>query len=364
MHSEITDKYKNKDIVKKIRTEIEKEAQKKGEKIKILHVCGTHEHEVARWGIRSLLPKSVEVIAGPGCPVCVCSAQDIDEVLWVAGNHNAIIATFGDMMRVPSSTDSLYQAQGKGMDIRVVYSISDAIELAKKNKNQEVIFFSVGFETTACTTAAEIIRTNLPNFSIYSSHKLIPPAMDLLLQRKDIAFDGYLAPGHVSVIIGTKPYDFCVDQYNFPVAVAGFEPVDILNGIYSVIKQIVNKNHKVDNVYKRYVTYEGNITAQKIMEEAFEISSARWRGLGEWPNTGYEIREKYAKIDTKKKFNIPRLQVKDLKQGCKCDEVLIGKSKPNECKLFMKACTPEHPIGACMVSHEGTCNIAATLSDL
>lgn len=333
------------------------------ETVRIMHVCGTHEHEVARWGIRSLLPSNIDVIAGPGCPVCVCSAQDIDEVLWIAENHNAIITTFGDMMRVPSSTKSLYQAQGEGVDVRVVYGIADAIELAKRNPDRDVVFFSVGFETTSCTTALEVLRAKVPNFSIYASHKVIPPAMKLLLDNKEVKFHAYLAPGHVSTIIGTKPYEIFPKEYNFPVSIAGFEPVDILLGIYSILKQIKEDRPIVDNVYSRYVKPEGNTIALKNMAEAFEIADVRWRGLGILPETGQVISERYSHIDAKVRYEIPDLPLQDLKHGCICNEVLIGKSKPQQCKLFMKACRPEHPIGACMVSHEGTCNVAATYAN-
>lgn len=361
----INDKnFRDKQLVQKILLQLQDEAKKLDHPIKIMHVCGTHEHEVSRWGIRSLLPNNISLIAGPGCPVCVCSAKDIDEVLWVAKTHDVTICTFGDMMRVPSSSDSLYQAQSKGVNVKVVYSISDAIKLAKKNPNTDYLFFSVGFETTACTTALEIFRTKLPNFSIYSSHKLIPPAMELLLQRDDIEFDGYLAPGHVSTIIGSTPYQICTEKYNFPVSIAGFEPVDILKGMHSLTKQIVNGEVRVSNDYRRYVKDEGNVAALSVMDKVFTVSSARWRGLGVLDKTGYEINESYSSIDAKSKYAVPDLPFNDLRGSCICDQVLIGKSKPSSCKHFMKSCTPENPIGACMVSHEGTCNIAATYEDI
>ncbi len=356
----ITDIFSNKEIVKKLLLSIKEEAKKIAHNIRIMHVCGTHEHEIVRYGLRPLLPNNIELIAGPGCPVCVVSALDIDEVLWIANNHNVIITTFGDMMRVPSSNESLYQAKGKGVDVRVVYSISDAISIAKKNRDKEVLFFSVGFETTSCITAAEVPEIDLPNFSIYSSHKLVPPAMELLLQRDDLNFEGFLAPGHVSTIIGSEPYQFVVDKYNFPVAIGGFEPVDILLAVYSLIKQIRTGEPKVDNVYRRYVKREGNRAAIRAMEKAFVTSDTRWRGLGTWPLTGSEIRDEYSHIDAKKRYEIPKLESTDLRKGCRCDEVLIGKIKPKECPLFMKVCKPDHPIGACMVSSEGTCNVAAT----
>ncbi|MHA1305185.1 MAG: hydrogenase formation protein HypD [Candidatus Heimdallarchaeaceae archaeon] len=355
-----TKNYRSKEAVKTLIKKINEEAEKIEGKVRIMHVCGTHEHDIVKAGLRALIPKKVELIAGPGCPVCVCSSLDIDEVLWVADHHDAIITTFGDMMRVPSSFESLYQAQGRGLDVRVVYSISDAIAIARKNPNRDVLFFSVGFETTSCITASEVLRVNLPNFSIYSSHKVIPPAMELLLQRDDIEFQGYLAPGHVSTIIGVHPYEFIPEKYHFPVAIGGFEPTDILLAIHSLLKQIRTDDPIVDNVYKRYVKEEGNVAAIQAMEEAFVISDARWRGLGVLPGTGYEISDDYAHIDAKKKYDIPELETKDLHQGCRCDEILIGKIKPQECKLFMKACRPDHPVGACMVSHEGTCNVAAT----
>ena len=362
--SEPSKAYRDKKIVHALISKINRETERRTEKIKIMHVCGTHEHDVVKAGLRSLLPSNIELTAGPGCPVCVSSAQDIDEVLWIADNYNVIIATFGDMMRVPGSAESLYQAQGRGVDVHVVYGVSDAIKLAEKNPERDIIFFSVGFETTSCVTAAEVVRTNVPNFSIYSSHKIIPPAMELLLQREDIEFHGYLAPGHVSTIIGTKPYEFIPEQYNFPVTIAGFEPVDILSGILSLVKQINEEAPVVDNTYGRWVKHEGNVAALRTMNEAYKISDARWRGLGVFPNTGHEISENYSHIDAKKKYDIPELQVKDLHGGCICDEILIGKSKPHQCKLFNKSCRPDHPIGACMVSHEGTCNVAATYEEI
>ena len=362
--SEPTQKYRDKEMVDAIIRKIKQLTEQIGEKVRIMHVCGTHEHDLAKAGLRSLLPKEIELIAGPGCPVCVSSAQDVDEVLWIADNHNVTITTFGDMMRVPGSKESLYQAQGRGVDIQVVYGISDAIKLAEENPEKEFLFFSVGFETTSCVTAAEVIRTKLPNFSIYASHKLIPPAMELLMQRDDLEFQGFLAPGHVSTIIGAKPYDFIPEKYNFPVAVAGFEPVDILLGIYALLKQFNENTSRVDNMYKRYVRHEGNVAALKTLEEAYVVADARWRGLGVWPNTGHEIADKYSHIDAKKKYEIPELETTDLHSGCICDEILVGKSKPHQCKLFNKACRPDHPIGACMVSHEGTCNVAATYEEI
>ncbi len=362
--SEPTQKYRDKNVVNILIKKINTLAEKSSETIRIMHVCGTHEHDLVKAGLRSLLPKNIDLIAGPGCPVCVCSAQDIDEVLWIADNHNVTITTFGDMMRVPSSTESLYQAQGRGVAVKIVYGISDAIKMAEKNPDEEIVFFSVGFETTSCVTAAEVARTNLPNFSVYSSHKVVPPAMELLLQRDDLEFDGFLAPGHVSTIIGAKPYEFIPEKYNFPVSIAGFEPVDILLGIYAVLEQIVEGTARVDNMYKRYVKYEGNPAASRIVDDAFVVSDARWRGLGVWPETGHEISDKYAHIDAKKKYNIPNLPTEDLRGGCICDEILIGKSKPQKCELFNKSCRPDHPIGACMVSHEGTCNVAATYEEI
>jgi len=362
--SEPTQKYRDKEIVDAIIRKIKQLTGQIGEKVRIMHVCGTHEHDLVKAGLRSLLPKEIDLIAGPGCPVCVSSAQDVDEVLWIADNHDVTITTFGDMMRVPGSTESLYQAQGRGVDVRVVYGVSDAIKIAEKTPEKDVVFFSVGFETTSCVTAAEVVRTTLPNFSIYSSHKVIPPAMELLLQRNDIEFQGFLAPGHVSTIIGSKPYEFIPEKYNFPVAIAGFEPVDILMGIHSLLQQINENTSRVDNTYGRWVKYEGNVAALRTMEDAYELSSARWRGLGVWPDTGHEISDKYSHIDSKNKYDVPRLDVIELHKGCICDEILIGKSKPNECKLFMKACRPDHPVGACMVSHEGTCNVAATYEEI
>ncbi|MHA1396312.1 MAG: hydrogenase formation protein HypD [Candidatus Heimdallarchaeaceae archaeon] len=359
-----TEKFRSKEIVEILIKKIKKEAEKAKEKIKIMHVCGTHEHDIVKAGLRSLLPEKIELMAGPGCPVCVSSSQDVDEVLWIADTHNVTITTFGDMMRVPGSKESLYQAQGRGVDVRVVYSIADAIKLAEKDLSRDVVFLSVGFETTSCITASEVLRPQPSNFSIYSSHKLVPHTMELLLQRDDIEFHGYLAPGHVSTIIGVKPYIPIAEKYHFPISIAGFEPVDILLGVYSLVRQIVTDSPVAENVYKRYVRYDGNTAALKAMERAFSVADVRWRGLGVWPESGHEIKDEFAHIDAKKKYDIPQLSSIDLRGGCICDEILIGKSKPYQCPLFNKACTPEHPIGACMVSHEGTCNVAVTYEDI
>jgi len=325
-------------------------------KVKIMHVCGTHEQAITRAGLRTLLPENLELLAGPGCPVCVVPAHDIDEALFLA-KDGKIIATYGDMIRVPASEISLADAKAEGANIKIVYSVTDAIKLAQKYPTEEIVFFGIGFETTAPTLAAEIIKEPPKNFSVLTSYRLIPPAMELIMGIGDLHIEGFICPGHVATVIGTKPFQFLPELYSMPTVISGFEPMDVLLSILMLLKQIRNSDPKVDNEYSRSVTDEGNKRAQEIMNEVFETTTVRWRGIGRVPHSGYHLKEKFSDYEARKKYNITIEDSIDIRPGCSCHLVIIGKLPPDQCPLFGEECTPNHPYGPCMVSHEGTCNI-------
>ncbi len=326
--------------------------------IKICHVCGTHEWTISHYGLRSLLPETVDVIAGPGCPVCIIPAAEIDEAIKLALN-GVTITTFGDLLRVPGSEMSLQDARARGGDVRIVYSVSDAVKMAKKEPHHDFAFFAIGFETTAPSTAVEILNEPPSNLSFLVSHRLIPPAMELLLGIGDLHIDGFIAPGHVSTIIGVKPYEIFAKAYHMPTIVAGFEPLDVLFTMSMLLQQILNGEAKLENEYSRVVTWEGNVKAQGLMEQVFDVTTGRWRGLGKVPASTLALKEEFVKYDARKKYNVKIEHTRDLLPGCLCHLVMIGKIKPPECKLYMKQCTPQTPRGACMVSTEGTCRIWA-----
>jgi hydrogenase expression/formation protein HypD len=300
----------------------------------------------------------VEVIAGPGCPVCVTPASEIDEAVQLA-IKGVVVTCFGDVLRVPGSEKSLLDARAEGADVRVVYSVTDAVKMAEKEPNKEFTFFAIGFETTAPSTAIEVLRRPPNNLSFLVSHRLIPPAMELMLGIGDLHIDGFIAPGHVSTIIGLKPYEIFPKAYRMPTVVAGFEPVDVLFAIYMILKQIRDGVARLENEYVRAVNWEGNIKAQELMNKAFKIVDGKWRGLGKLPSSAFKLKEEYGRYDATEKFGVRINSGRDLLPGCQCHLVMIGKIKPTECPLFMKTCTPQKPVGACMVSMEGTCQIWA-----
>jgi len=324
--------------------------------VKFCHVCGTHEWTITHYGLRALLPKTVDVIAGPGCPVCILPAAEIDEAIKLALN-GVTVTTFGDVIRVPGSDSSLQETKAGGGDVRVVYSVRDAVKMAEKESKREFVFFAIGFETTAPSTAIEILDKPPKNLSFLISHRLIPPAMELLLGVGDLHIDGFIAPGHVSTIIGMKPYEIFPKAYRMPTIVAGFEPLDILFAVSMLLKQLRNGEAKLENEYTRSVTWDGNIRAQQLMEKVFDVVEGRWRGLGKIPLSALALKEEFATYDARKKYGIKIERSRDLLPGCLCHLVMIGKIKPPECDLFMKNCRPESPKGACMVSMEGTCRI-------
>ena len=328
-----------------------------GRPVNFMEVCGTHTVAIFRHGIRSLLPEGLRLLSGPGCPVCVTSIMDIDTAIAIARKGDAILTTFGDMMRVPGGKQSLMEVRAEGADIRIVYSPLDSLKIAKENTDKKVIFFSAGFETTAPSTAAtvsEAERLGIPNFYLYSVHKVVPSALEVLLVSDDVRIDGFILPGHVSTIIGTKPYKFIPEKYLIPCAVTGFEANDILGGIAILLKQIIEGKVSVEVEYKTVVREEGNPKAMQFMDEIFEPCDSYWRGIGTIPGSGLKLRDKWAHRDAEKIYELEVPQVEEPK-GCMCGLVLRGIKMPSECPLFARVCNPDKPVGACMVSSEGSC---------
>jgi hydrogenase expression/formation protein HypD len=323
--------------------------------IRFMEVCGTHTVSIFRSGIRSVLPQTISLLSGPGCPVCVTDQGEVDAFIELARVDDVIITTFGDLVRVPGTRSSLQKESAGGRDIRVVYSTFDALEISKKNPAKKVVFLGVGFETTAPTIAAAILsaaQMGAKNFSVISAHKLVPPALQALMASADVRIDGFILPGHVSVIIGLNAYRPFFDRYQIPCVVAGFEPIDILQAISMLVEMLESDSPALDNAYPRAVTFEGNTKAQEILDEIFEPVDACWRGIGVIPQSGLKIREKYAAHNAQKLFDV---EVSDAQtpKGCACGEILIGTKTPPECGLYKKVCTPMDPVGPCMVSTEG-----------
>ena len=326
--------------------------------IYIMEVCGGHTHSIFRYGLEGMLPKEIELIHGPGCPVCVLPMGRVDDCLAIAANPNVILTTFGDAMRVPGSKKSLLQAKAEGADVRMVYSPMDALELARKYSDREVVFFGLGFETTMPSTALTILQAEaegVRNFSVFCNHITIVPTIKAILDSPGLQLDGFLGPGHVSMVIGTAPYEFIAKFYKKPMVVAGFEPLDILQSIWMVLKQIKEGRAEIENQYARIVPDRGNAPALQAVSRVYELREFfEWRGLGSIDHSGVKLREEYVHFDAEQKFAIPNLKVADPK-SCQCGEVLKGVIKPWQCKVFGSACTPETPVGALMVSSEGAC---------
>lgn len=311
---------------------------------------------IQKFGLPYLLPETVELISGPGCPVCVTSRGFIDKAVAYSRLEDVIITTYGDLIRVPGSTSTLEKERGSGADIRIVYSILDALEIAKANPEKKVVFLGIGFETTAPSSAAGIIKARMAgirNFYVYSAHKVMPPAMEQLIDE-GVQIDGYIGPGHVSTITGKGIYEPIPEKYGLGVAISGFEPLDLMEAILMLVKQIENGDQKVEIQYTRAVKPEGNIRAQQMLDEVFEYGDDWWRGLGVLPKSGLKIRDTYSMHDSEKNIEVevePLIEPK----GCICGDILRGVKKPKDCKLFAKGCTPSNPVGSCMVSNEGTC---------
>jgi len=325
-------------------------------RISIMHVCGTHEHTISKSGLRSLLPENVRLIAGPGCPVCVCSSAEIDLAIRLATEHGVILTTFGDMYRVPATGGSMEYFKAMGADIRVVYSPMDAVALARGNPTREVVFMAVGFETTAAPISAAVLSGPPENFSLVTSLKVIPPALRFLLDRGATEIDGFILPGHVSAIIGRKVYDFLAEEYKVPGAIAGFEAVDVLLAVKNIVEQVVsNTQPVVSNLYTRVVKENGNEKAIASIGRVFRTGDANWRGIGIIPDTGLYLAEEFEHLDARKKFGVAPEKAVEIQPGCLCDKVILGEAEPEDCALFATTCTPSKPYGPCMVSSEGTC---------
>lgn len=323
----------------------------------LMEVCGTHTVAIARNGIRSLMPETIRLSSGPGCPVCVTSNHDIDKVIALARIPEVIIATFGDMTRVPGSTSSLLAEQANGARVEIVYSPLDALRLAQENPESQVVFVGVGFETTTPLVARAVLRAKkkeLANFSVYGAHKNMPGALEAIVNDPELKVDALILPGHVSTIIGVEPYRFLAEKYGIPGVITGFEPNDVLQGIAMLTRQLHEGRADIEIAYARGVMAEGNPVAIDAINEVFETVPAVWRGIGEIEGSGYKIRDEYAEFDAMVRFN-PPIEATVEHKGCRCGDVLRGVLPPNECPLFRKVCTPENPIGPCMVSSEGSC---------
>lgn len=345
--------FRNKSLVDKIAAEIRNVSVSP---ISLMEVCGGHTMAIGKFGIRALLPKNINLLSGPGCPVCVTDKRFIDIAIHLSRQKDVIITTYGDLIRVPGSDSTLDKSKAEGNDIRIVYSSIDALEISRKNPDKKIIFLGIGFETTAPATAAAIItakKENLKNFFVHSSHKVMPPAMEALI-TEGVQINGYICPGHVSTITGSAIYNFIPEKYKLGCVISGFEPVDILQSILMLVKQIEQKSTKVEIQYKRVVKPQGNNIAQKIMKEVFTPANDWWRGFGIIPASGMKIHDDFKEFDVAGHFDLIVPEPKEEK-GCQCGEILKGLKKPAECKLFRKICTPENPVGACMVSSEGAC---------
>ena len=326
--------------------------------LQVMEVCGGHTHSIFRYGIQQMLPDEVEFVHGPGCPVCVLPMGRVDDCVALAERAEVIFTTFGDAVRVPGSRKSLLKAKADGADVRIVYSPLDALAIARKNPEREVIFFGLGFETTMPSTAMTVIqarRQDVTNFSLFCNHITIIPTIKAILDSPDLHLDGFLGPGHVSMVIGTTIYDFVARHYRKPITIAGFEPLDVLHALWMVLRQIDEGRCEVENQYGRIVPRHGNPSALAAIQEVYELREFfEWRGLGSIDHSGVRLRESYAAFDAERKFAVPNIRIADPK-ACQCGEVLKGVIKPYQCKVFGTACTPEVPLGSLMVSSEGAC---------
>ncbi|MEW6584671.1 MAG: hydrogenase formation protein HypD [Nitrospirota bacterium] len=344
-------------MMKKVIDQIGKLMNKIGRPVKFMEVCGTHTVAIFRHGIRGVIPKEIGLLSGPGCPVCVTPIKDVDAAIAISGMDGSVLTTFGDMMRVPGSKKSLFHAQAEGARISIVYSPMDALKMAMENKGKNIVFFATGFETTSPSIAGTLFeakRLGVGNFYIYSAHKVVPPALKALISSPDLKIDGFILPGHVSTIIGTKPYEFIATDHKVPSVVTGFDAEDILTAIAMLLDQIASNRAAIEIQYTRVVRKEGNPKAMSLINEYFEPCDANWRGIGVIPGSGLKLRESASRFDVRRIFAQEFPDAPEPK-GCQCGYVLRGVKIPTDCKLFGKACTPEHPVGACMVSTEGSC---------
>ncbi|MDJ0867749.1 MAG: hydrogenase formation protein HypD [Myxococcota bacterium] len=326
--------------------------------LKIMEVCGGHTHSIFKFGLEEMLPDAIELVHGPGCPVCVLPVGRVDDAIAIAEHPEVIFATFGDALRVPGSKKSLLQAKAEGADVRTVYSPADALALAERHPDREVVFFGMGFETTAPSTALTVldaVSRGIGNWSVFCNHITIVPTLQAILDAPDLRLDGFIGPGHVTMVIGLEPYRFVAEKYRKPMVISGFEPLDVLQSLQMLLRQLVEGRCEIENQYGRLVRPEGNPAALRAITDVFELRPFfEWRGLGSIEHSGLALRAPYARFDAEQRFPTPRLSVADPK-ACQCGEVLTGAIKPWDCKVFGTACTPATPIGACMVSSEGAC---------
>ncbi len=329
-----------------------------GRHYKFMEVCGGHTHTIYKHGIEDYLPENIQLVHGPGCPVCVIPMGRVDDAIHIASQPDVLMTSFGDMMRVPGSGGNFFDSNAEGTNIRMVYSPLDSLKIAKKNPDTHVVFMAIGFETTTPSTAMTLKRARaegIDNFSVFNNHVTIIPAIKAILDSPDLRLDGFIGPGHVSTVIGCRPYEFIAGDYGKPVVVAGFEPLDILQSIYQLLLQLRDERSEVENQYARVVPWQGNTVALKAIAETMELRPYfEWRGLGFISHSAMRVRDEFAEYDAERIFDMPGVRVADPK-ACQCGEVLKGVLKPWECKVFGTACTPETPIGTCMVSPEGAC---------
>ena len=346
---------------RKLAEEIVLNIKKEKIKLKFMHVCGTHQDTLVKHGLDVLLKKcGIEIIQGPGCPVCVTTPKEIEEML-LLGKKGKIVTSFGDMINVPGEKESLQSMRTEGYDVRTVYGIEDAVAIARENKDKEVVFMSVGFETTAPAAAATMLGELPSNFSILCCHRTVPNALKAIIEMGEVNLHGLIEPGHVSTIIGTKPYEFISKDYKIPQVITGFEPIDLLMGTWMLVQQVIKKEAFVQNEYSRVVQEEGNKKAVKALDDVFESCDIKWRGFSVIPKSGLELKNKFEEYDAMKKFEDDLEEIKNKEfvepEGCRCGELLRGLAYPKECPLFGKRCKPSSPVGPCMVSSEGSCNI-------
>ncbi|WP_148882654.1 hydrogenase formation protein HypD [Thermococcus aciditolerans] len=361
--TDVLNAFKDRELAQKVVRKIREEAKGLDE-LRFMHVCGTHEDTVTRSGIRSLLPENVKIVSGPGCPVCITPVEDIvkmREIMKEAYEEGdrIILTTFGDMYKIPTPLGSFADLRGEGYDVRVVYSIFDTYKIAKENPERTVVHFSPGFETTTAPAAGmlnAVVEEGLENFKIYSVHRLTPPAVEALV-KAGTRFHGLIDPGHVSTIIGVKGWEYITTDYGIPQVIAGFEPVDMLMAILLLIRMVKNGEVKILNEYTRVVKYEGNVTAQRLIEKFFDVTDAKWRALGTIPESGLELRKEWKELEIRTYYDPEVPELPDLEKGCICGAILRGLALPPQCPHFGKTCTPRSPIGPCMVSYEGTCSI-------
>ena len=358
------DEFRRHDLAQKLSRAIHNEVDR-GRQYNLMEFCGGHTHAIFRYGVQDLMPDNVRFVHGPGCPVCVLPVGRIDNAIQLAQQHDVILCTYGDLLRVPGSgRKSLLKVKAEGADVRMVYSTQDALKIARDNPGREVVFFAIGFETTTPPTAVAIRQAQaegLKNFSVFCNHVLTPAAIQNILESPEVReigsvlIDGFFGPSHVSSVIGSQPYEFFAEEFQRPVVIAGFEPLDVMQSALMLIRQLNEGRHEVENEYTRVVSREGNRKAKALVAEVFELRrSFEWRGLGLVPYSALRIKSAYAGYDTEKRFEVPAIQASDVK-GCECPSILRGVKKPTDCRLFGTVCTPENPMGSCMVSSEGAC---------